>query len=104
MLRAVASVVVAVGWVVGATVVGWWAGGGWVPALLLGAFSTFVAFSTMVPLAFALVDAGSVRQARRALREAREQRRGLAVLLARLRLRTIRWQRGERLSKLGRRR
>jgi hypothetical protein len=83
----------ATAWVVGATVLGYWAGDGWVPALLLGGFSAYVMFGHVVPTAWLSSDPGSIRQAQRALREAQYDEEPLPILLARGRLKLLRWQR-----------
>lgn len=93
----VVAVVVAVAWVAGASVLGWWAtDGSWFPAILLGSFTALVAFGLMVPLALTWADAGSVRQAKRSLRAAKEGGHLLAAARAHLRLRVLRWQRKSR--------
>ena len=80
-------------WVVGSTALGFWAGDGWVPALLLGGFSAYVMYGHVVPAAWRLSDPGSVRQGKRALRQAQQDGKPLAILLARGRLALTRWQR-----------
>lgn len=81
----------------GAALLGWWASGGGLqgvfPALVLGGFVAFVMFGLYVPFAFTMADAGSVRQAKKALHEAERDGRRLAAARARARLRVARWQR-----------
>ncbi len=73
---------------------GWWATGGGVvglfPALLLGGFAAAVTFGLYVPFAFTVADAGSIREAKKALREAQRDGRPLSALRARARLRIAR--------------
>ncbi len=85
----VVSVVVAVAWVTGATVLGWWATGSWLSGVLLGAFTASVAFGLVVPLAVTSADVGSVRQAKRLLTTAQKEGRVIAAAQARLRLRLL---------------
>jgi hypothetical protein len=80
-------------WVVGATTLGFWAGDGWIPALLLGGFSAYVMYGHVVPAAWRLSDPGSIRQNKRELREAQQDGKPLAISLARGRLALSRWQR-----------
>jgi hypothetical protein len=79
--------------VAGATVLGYWAGGDWIPALLLGGFSAYVMYGHVVPAAWLMENPGSIRNAKRALRRARQNRRPLAIMSARARLVLVRWQR-----------
>ena len=76
---------------------GWWASGGGlpgvVPGLLLGGLAAAVTFGLYVPFAFSVADAGSIRSAERALREAQREGRPLSALRARARLHVVRWQR-----------
>jgi hypothetical protein len=80
-------------WVVGATALGYWAGDGWVPALLLGGFSAYVMYGHVVPAAWLSSDPGSIRQAKRALRQAQQDGKPLSIFFARGRLTLSRWQR-----------
>lgn len=81
----------------GAGWLGWWAsGGGYAglfPGMLLGGFAAWVGFGMYVPSAFIVADAGSIRQAKKALHEAERNGRFVAALRARARLRVARWQR-----------
>ena len=67
--------------------------GDWVRGLFLTAFTAYVVFGEALPLIWLLGDAGSIRQARRSLKEARREGRAGASLAARLRIALIRWQR-----------
>lgn len=93
MLIGIAVSLLATVWVVGATVLGYWAGDGWVPALLLGGFSAYVMYGHVVPAAWLMSDPGSIRQANRALGQAQQDGKPLSILLARGRLTLLRWQR-----------
>jgi hypothetical protein len=89
----IAVSVLATVWVVGATAIGYWGGDGWVPALLLGGFSAYVMYGHVVPAAWLRSQPGSIRQAKRALRRAQQDGKPLSILLARGRMRLVRWQR-----------
>ncbi|WP_091372372.1 hypothetical protein [Geodermatophilus sp. DSM 45219] len=93
MLIGVTVSLLATLWVIGATALGFWAGDGWIPALLLGGFCAYVMYGHVVPAAWHLSDSGSVRQGKRALRQAQQDGNPLAILLARGRLALSRWQR-----------
>lgn len=97
MLLGVITVALSAALTAGATWLGWWAtGGGYAglfPASLLGGWVAFVTFGLYVPFAFTMADAGSIRQAKKALHEAERERRVVAALRARARLRVARWQR-----------
>ena len=81
----------------GAAWLGWWASGGGYgglfPAVLLGGFAGYVTFGMYVPAVFSIADAGSIRQAKKALHEAKREGRPIAATRARTRLRVARWQR-----------
>src|SRR3712207_6380088 len=76
---------------------GWWAheddSVGMFPGLLLGGLAAYVGFRLWVPFAMSGADVGSIRQAKKALREAQRCGGRMAVLHARARLRLARWQR-----------
>jgi hypothetical protein len=93
VLFGITVTLLATAWVVGATALGYWAGDGWVPALLLGGFSAYVMYGHVVPAAWLSSDPGSIRQAKRALRQAQQDGKPLSILLARGRLTLSRWQR-----------
>ena len=97
MLLGLVTVAVSAALTAGAGWLGWWAtGGGYAglfPGLLLGGFVALVTFGLYVPFAFTMADAGSIRQAKKALHEAERDGRLLAALRARARLRVARWQR-----------
>ena len=93
MLIGIAVSLLASIWVGGATVLGYWAGDGWVPALLLGGFSAYVMYGHAVPAGWLSTGPGSIRQAKRALRQAQQDGKPLSILLARGRLTLSRLQR-----------
>ena len=97
VLLGVATVLVSAVLTAGAGWLGWWAsGGGYAglfPGMLLGGFAAWVAFGMYVPFAFIMADAGSIRQAKKALHEAERNGRFVAAFRARARLRVARWQR-----------
>ena len=97
MLLGVVTVAVSAVLTAGAAWLGWWAtGGGYVglfPGLLLGGLAAIVTFGLYVPFALTMADAGSIRQAKKALHEAERDRHVVAALRARARLRVARWQR-----------
>lgn len=61
--------------------------------MFLGGLAAAVTFGMYVPFAFTVADAGSIRQGKKALREAERDGRPLAATRARARLRVARWQR-----------
>ena len=82
---------------VGAVWLGWWSTGGGVlgllPGLMLGYLVGLLTFGMLVPFAVISADAGSMRQAKKALRVAEREGSSAAVLRARARLKFARWKR-----------
>lgn len=96
VLFGVVMVAVSTTLTLGAAWLGWWAGGqdalALIPAAGLGGFVALVMFGLYVPFAFTLADAGSIRQAKKALHDAEREGRRIAAARARARLRVARWQ------------
>lgn len=78
--------------VVGAALLGVYVGD-WFGGILLTAFVAWVVARQLLPMIWLLTDAGSIRQAKKAVQQARAANRPYATLAARARLALVRWQR-----------